>query len=135
MDIALLRSSFETIRPQAEEAARTFYAHLLGTYPQVRPLFAQTDFSQQRKKLMATLAAIVQLVDKPDELHPLLQRLGVSHEAYGVRPEMYAFVSASLLATLAGALGKAWTPELAKSWVEALEVVGEAMIAAQARAA
>ena len=135
MDVQLLRSSFDQVRPIADDAAKIFYGNLLGTYPQVRPLFANTDFDAQRKNLMQTLGAIVATADKPDELTPLLRKLGHSHQGYGVTPEMYAFVSASLLKTLADALGDGWTPELASTWVAALDVVGSAMIAAQEEAA
>lgn len=131
MDIELLRSSFERVRPIADDAARMFYDNLLGTYPQVRPLFAETDFDAQRRNLMQTLATIVAVVDQPDELGPLLETLGRSHQGYGVTEEMYPFVAASLLRTLAGAFGDDWTPELARTWVAALDAVGGAMIAAQ----
>jgi len=135
MDVSLLRSSFDRLRPSAEQAAEAFYGYMLTTYPQVRPLFANTDFREQRKKLMASLAAVVQLVDQPDELHPLLESMGRSHQGYGVTPPMYAFVSASLLHVLAGFFGAAWTPELAQTWASALEVVSRRMIEAQERAA
>ncbi len=131
MDIALLRSSFEAVRPNAEAAAEAFYGTLLNTYPQVRPLFADTDFSQQRKKLMATLSLVVELVDRPDDLLPALDKMGHSHEGYGVTENMYPFVTASLLNTLAGYFGEKWTPEMATTWVEALDVVNARMIQAQ----
>ncbi len=131
MDVALLRSSFEAVRPVADEAARAFYETLLRTYPQVRPLFAETDFTQQRRKLMTTLAAVVDLADKPGELGPLLDTMGRSHAGYGVTAEMYPYVGASLVHTLAAHLGDAWTPELATTWLAALDVVSAAMIEAQ----
>lgn len=135
MDVSLLRSSFDTIRPHADEAARAFYARMLGTFPQVRPLFASTDFDSQRKKLRESIAAVVSLADQPDKLGPVLQKLGASHETYGVQPHMYGYVGFSLMATLADALGEAWTPELATTWETALNVVSKAMIEAQEAAA
>ncbi|MDG2149503.1 MAG: globin domain-containing protein [Planctomycetota bacterium] len=135
MDVTLLRSSFDTVRPIADEAAKAFYSTLLNTYPQVRPLFANTDFDSQRTNLMQSLAAIVTLVDKPDEMGALLTKLGHTHKGYNVTPEMYEFVSASLLGTLAGALGNDWTPETASTWVDALHAVSAAMIEAQNSAA
>ena len=131
MDIALLRSTFEAVRPRADEVARAFYGRLLGTFPQVRPLFANTDFDAQRKSLVQSLATVVSLVDRPDELGPVLTQLGESHNSYGVEPGMYAYVSYSLLATLAETFGDDWTEEAAVTWEAALDHVSSAMIEAQ----
>lgn len=133
MDIALLRSTFELVKPQADDVARAFYGRLLGTFPQVRPLFAHTDFTAQRRNLLQSLATIVAVVDRPDELGPYLERLGVSHNGYRVEPHMYRYVSFALLATLADTFGDDWTPEAAATWEAALDAVSAAMIDAQAR--
>jgi hemoglobin-like flavoprotein len=135
MDISLLRSSFERVRPSADEAAQAFYTYMLGTFPQVRPLFENTDFDEQRKKLMASLSMIVELVDRPEQLGKMLDTMGRSHQGYGVTAPMYLFVSASLLHTLAGFFGDDWTPELADTWATALQVVSAQMIEAQERGA
>lgn len=135
MDITLLRTSWQSLSPRADELARTFYGRLLGTFPQVRPLFARTDFESQRVKLMQSVAAVVALVDRPDDLAPVLARLGASHQGYGVTPVMYRYVSFSMLASLADVAGEAWTEDLARTWEAALEHVGAAMIAAQEAAA
>jgi hemoglobin-like flavoprotein len=131
VDVALLRSSFDAIRPHADDLAKAFYARMLGTFPQVRPLFAKTDFESQRKNLMATLGTVVALADKPEELSPVLERLGQSHNGHGVDASQYPYVEFSLLATLADHLGDGWTAELAETWEAALDVVSTAMIAAQ----
>ena len=133
MDIALLRQTFDLVKPRADDVARAFYARLLGTFPQVRPLFADTDFDRQRRHLIQSLAVIVAAVDHPEQLTPVLDKLGQSHVAYRVEPHMYRYVSFSLLATLADALGDAWTPAAASTWESALDAVSAAMIDAQAR--
>ena len=130
MDIALLRSSFATLAPSADALARRFYARLFATYPQVRPMFRTTDFAEQRRKLMASIAAVVALVDRPEELGPLLATLGRQHHALGVQPRHYEYVAASMLAAMADECGAAWTPELAQAWDEALHVVAARMFAA-----
>ncbi len=134
MDVACLRSTFAQIAPDADAVAKAFYDRMFRVYPQVKPLFKNTEPANQRKKLMASLGAIVNLADDPGELSPLLEQLGRSHAAYQVEPQHYPFVAASLMATLAEAFGEAWTPAAADTWSTALGVVSEAMIAAQARA-
>ncbi len=135
MNVALLRETFERIRPQAHAVALRFYERMFAVYPQVRPLFAGTDPQEQPRKLMATLSAVVAVVDRPDELLPMLDRLGRSHVDYGVQPEQYPYVTASLLATLAEEFGSDWNAEVAETWSAALEFVSARMIEAQRRAA
>ena len=134
MNLELLRSTFAVVRENADDVTRRFYDHLLNTYPQVRPLFTETDFASQRKKLAQSIGAVVAAADNADTLIPLLDKLGRSHKDYGVKPEQYPFVAHSLLATLAATFGEAWTAEAAETWTAALDLVSDEMIEAQARA-
>jgi len=129
MDIALLRSSFEQLKPQADDLAKRFYARMFSTYPQVRPLFKVTDFTEQRRKLMASVAAVVALVDRPEQLRPVLATMGRQHADIGVQPKQYDFVRASMLAAMADSLGERWTAELSHTWDEALRFVSDEMCA------
>ena len=135
MNVPLLRSTFQQLAPLADDVARRFYARMFSVYPQVVPLFRNTDPAAQRQKLMASVAAVVALVDRPDELEPALAQMGRSHQGYGVTPEQYEYVCASMLATLAETFGEAWTAEVSDTWAAALRHVSERMIAAQAVAA
>lgn len=132
MNIELLRSTFNAVTPRADDVAKVFYSKMLTVFPQVRPLFADTDFEAQRRNLIMSLAAVVKLVDQPDELHPILVKLGESHNGYGVTAHMYRYVSYSLLATLAETFGDDWTVEAAETWEAALDHVSQKMIEAQA---
>ena len=134
MNIALLRSSFAALQPAADALARRFYARLFATYPQVRPLFRSADLAEQRRKLMASLAAVVALADRPDTLGPVLATMGAQHARLGVEPRHYEYVTASMLAAMADGCADAWTPELARTWDEALQLVSRQMIAAGAAA-
>lgn len=135
MDVTLLRSTFDLVSTDADRLTRDFYEHLLGTFPQVRPLFAETDFAEQRRKLAASLAAVVASVDRPDVLLPVLDDLGRGHAALGITPGMYGYVGFSMLSTLARHLGDAWTEEAATTWEAALGFCSERMIAAASAAA
>jgi nitric oxide dioxygenase len=130
MDVALLRASFATLQPSADALARRFYARLFATYPQVRPLFKITDFTEQRRKLMASVAAVVALADHPERLEPVLATMGRQHAGLGVQPHQYEYVCASMLAAMSDECGERWTPELAQAWDEALRLVSARMVAA-----
>jgi hemoglobin-like flavoprotein len=129
MNIALLRSSFAALQPSADSLARRFYARLFATYPQVRPLFKTTDFAEQRRKLMNSVAAVVAGADRPESLGPVLATMGRQHTELGVLPRHYEYVTASMLAAMADECGDAWTPEVARTWDEALRFVSDQMLA------
>ena len=135
MNVSLLRSTFATLAPRADDVAQRFYARMFAVYPQVVPLFRNTDPATQRRKLMASVDAVVSLVDRPDELEPVLAQMGISHNGYGVEPVQYEYVCASMLATLAETFGEAWTAEVSDTWAAALRHVSDRMIAAQQAAA
>jgi len=67
LNVTLLRSTFDQIAPRADDVAQRFYARMFTVYPQVRPLFANTVPAEQRKKLMASIATVVALVDRPED--------------------------------------------------------------------
>jgi hemoglobin-like flavoprotein len=131
MNVTLLRQSFDRLAPNADSLAKRFYARMFSTYPQVRSLFdGVADFAEQRRKLMASVAAVVASVDKPEALEPLLHKMGREHVEYGVQPHQYDYVRASMLAAMSDELGDEWTPEIAATWDEALRAVSDIMCSA-----
>ena len=74
--------------------------------------------------------ALVAVVDHLEDLSGLaghLRGLGAKHHGYGVTDEMYGWVGASLLATLAEVAGPDWSPELADAWAEAYGAIAALM--------
>ncbi|WP_052889633.1 globin family protein [Thermogemmatispora carboxidivorans] len=130
MNAPLLKESFGLIAPQKEAFARQFYERLFATYPQTRPLFANTDMRRQEGALMATLAAVVAGVERGENLGPVLHKLGERHYRYGVQPEHYPLVGQALIATFVDFLGPRFTPAMQDAWVQAFEVISSQMIAA-----
>ena len=126
----LIRNSFAALEPQAEELTSTFYERLFNKFPQVIPLFENTDIKQQSKKLLAALTLVVNNIDKPEVLERALTSMGEKHQAYGALPEHYPAVAETLLEVMAEYAGNLWTAEVAQAWAEALDLVAEKMIAA-----
>ena len=75
----------------------------------------------QRQHLAATLALLVRNLAYRDVLDGPLMDLGAQHVSFGARPEHYPVVRASLLGSLADALGPDWTAELAADWALLLD--------------
>ena len=125
--VALIRCSFAKITPIAEEVAALFYGRLFDIAPEVKPLF-RGDMKEQGRKLMATLAAVVNGLADLETILPAASALAKKHVAYGVRAEHYAPVGVALLWTLERGLGEEWTPDLAAAWTNAYTMLSGYMI-------
>lgn len=127
LDIAAIRESFDRVKPHAQEFVDQFYVNLLGDYPAAKALFERVDMAKQKGALLGSLVQIVTLLDKPAPLGKYLQALGARHVNYGTEDLHYEWVGKSLLKTLGGMLGDAWTPALAQQWTMAVQAIAEAM--------
>ena len=126
----LIRASWASVAPIADDAARLFYDRLFELDPSLRPMFAHTDMAGQRKVLMQTLAVVVKSIDRLEALVPAVEALGRRHAGYGVQPGHYATVGRALLDTLAIGLGGAFTPAVQEAWSDAYTLLAGVMLAA-----
>ena len=126
--IKLVQESFAKVAPISEQAAVIFYDRLFELAPQVRAMFPN-DMTEQRKKLMATLAVVVNGLANLEAVLPAASALAKRHVAYGARPAHYPVVGGALLWTLEKGLGEAWTPEVAAAWTAAYGTLSTFMIA------
>jgi hemoglobin-like flavoprotein len=131
MDAQRLKANFAQVADHGLEVADYFYADLFEANPGYRSLFP-ASMARQHKVLLEALAQIVGSVDDADRLVPYLERLGREHRGFGVNPEHFPAVGASLVATLRYFSGPSWTPELEKDWVTAYGVVADVMVKAGA---
>jgi hemoglobin-like flavoprotein len=127
--ITLVRTSFDSVRPVATQAAAMFYDRLFERQPDVAPLF-RSNMAQQGERLMGMIAAAVDLLDQPQRLQPALAELGRRHVGYGVQAAHYDAVGHALLDTLAAALGAAFTPSHRAAWAALYQHVSHTMQAA-----
>ncbi|MEO8279391.1 MAG: globin family protein [Ideonella sp.] len=127
--IQLVRSSFALVSPIASQAAALFYGRLFDTDPSLRPLFGD-DIAIQGARLMSMIGAAVGLLDRPNALIPVLQKLGARHVGYGVVEAHYATVGNALMWTLEQGLGDAFTAETRAAWAEMYGIVSRTMIEA-----
>jgi nitric oxide dioxygenase len=125
--IKLAQDSFAKVGPISDKAAELFYGRLFEIAPQVRAMFPD-DMSEQRKKLMATLAIVVQGLNNLDTILPAASALAKRHVSYGAEAAHYPVVGQALLWTLERGLGPSWTPEVAAAWTGAFTTLSEFMI-------
>ena len=126
--VELLETSFEKIKPKADEFVSSFYENLFSANPEAKPLFSSTDMAAQKKKLLGSLVLVVENLRKPDRLTEALKGLGARHVKYGALPEHYPLVGNALLTTFEQYLGADWTEEVKQAWVKAYGVITELML-------
>jgi hemoglobin-like flavoprotein len=125
--VKLVQQTFGQVVPVADKAAEIFYDRLFEIAPEVKPLF-HGDMAEQRRKLIATLAAVVSgLSDLPSVL-PAASALAKRHVDYGAKPEHYSVVGEALLWTLARGLGPQWNNQVADAWTAAYATLSGFMI-------
>ena len=126
--VQLVQDSFAKVVPISETAAVLFYDRLFEIAPQVKAMFP-ADMTEQRRKLMATLAAVVNGLGNLTSILPAASALAKRHVSYGAKAEHYPVVGAALLWTLEKGLGDGWTPEIAQAWTTAYGTLSGYMIA------
>jgi hemoglobin-like flavoprotein len=113
--VQLVQQSFAKVAPISEQASVIFYDRLFEIAPQVRAMFPD-DMKEQRKKLMATLAVVVNGLTNLEAVLPAASALAKRHVSYGAKPDHYPVVGSALLYTLEKGLGNGWTPDVAAAW-------------------
>ena len=125
--VKLVQESFSKVVPISETAAVIFYDRLFEVAPAVKAMFP-SDMTQQRKKLMMMLAAVVNGLGNLESILPAASALAKRHVDYGARPEHYPVVGRALLWTLEKGLGEAWTSDVADAWTTAFGTLSGYMI-------
>jgi hemoglobin-like flavoprotein len=125
--VKLVQQSFAKVAPISEQAAKIFYERLFEVAPQVKAMFP-SDMTEQRKKLMATLAVVVNGLSNLEAVLPAASALAKRHVSYGAKPDHYPVVGGALLWTLEKGLGDAWTSDVAAAWTAAYGTLSTYMI-------
>jgi hemoglobin-like flavoprotein len=123
LNVPLLRKSFDLVVERQPKLTARFYEILFARHPEVRPLFGRRSTEAQAQMLQEALVAVMDHLEDASWLEQNLGNMGSKHAEYGVTDEMYNWVGAALLATLAEVAGDAWTPELEEAWSDAYGAV------------
>ncbi|HMK81393.1 MAG TPA: globin family protein [Xanthobacteraceae bacterium] len=125
--VKLVQASLAKVAPISDKAAELFYGRLFEIAPQVRAMFP-AELSEQRKKLMTTLAIVVNGLGDLPAILPAASALAKRHVGYGAEPAHHPVVGEALLWTLEKGLGDAWTPPVAAAWKQAYATLSRFMI-------
>ena len=109
----------------------TFYDLFLSKSPEIRKMFAKTDFKIQKLMLRQSLLALICFDRGIAGTREEIERLATRHKELEVKPEMYSM----WLDALCEAIKKhdpEYTPELEQNWRQAMRKSIDEMIEAQA---
>ena len=123
----LVRESFESMREYETSVVTLFYGRLFEIAPETRALF-KIDIRQQSRKLMDTLRAAVDSLDRFSELSPFLAELGRKHVTYGVQTQHYEKLRSALLWAMGQALGLEFDRETRAAWDQLLTAISSLML-------
>jgi len=130
LDVDTLEASYTLLEPNLQQVVYNFYDELFSRYPEVKPMFANTNRATQAKKLVASLQLVAQNLRNVDTLAEALTELGKRHQGYGAEAAHYQAVNETLIDVMKAAAGKAWTQKVNQAWTQALNVITEVMLGA-----
>src|SRR5258707_15300077 len=93
--IKLVQDSFAKVAPISEQTAVLLYDRLFEVAPSVKAMFP-ADMTEQRKKLMATLAVVVNGLSNLESVLPTATSLPSRNVADGAKPSHYPVVGGAL---------------------------------------
>jgi hemoglobin-like flavoprotein len=116
--VALVRGSWERVRPIRDRAGALFYQRLIELDPGLAPMFP-VGVAAQGRTLMTMVDLVVSSLDRLGDLVPAVRALGQRHAGYGVEHEHYELGGRALLETLQVGLGDAFDAETRDAWAVA----------------
>lgn len=128
LDIEILENSFNRVKNNAVAFSASFYSRLFSHHPELKPLFAKADANAQEKKLIASLAIIVENLRNPEQLTMALKSLGAYHQEVGTIKDHYPFVGQALIETFVQYLGDDWNQKTEQNWLDAYNLITEIML-------
>ena len=123
----LVVESWQSVTADRDHIATAFYERLFEIDAHARQLFARTNMTEQRVKVMTMLDDIVRNLDQLDELIPTVAALGRRHYGYGVQDGDYDRVREALLGAIGNSLGDAFTRDVRNAWEEAYALTASVM--------
>ena len=115
-EVKLLRHSFARLARRYNVIACLIFDRLFELDPTLRPLFPD-DMRDRNRKLMETIALIVQRLDQPAAVALLVRQLGQRYDVDYVLRQHHAAFGEALLWGLRYGLVTGYNDEVEQSWV------------------
>ena len=130
-----VRSTWAVLAPRADEVMTQFYALLFELAPDAKPMFTRVDMALQRQKFTEMLAAMVHLLEDPEDIIVAAGPSARRHVAYGVKDRHLDAGREAFIGALDIALSDQFTPAARQAWRELYDLAAGVMRRAGVRAA
>jgi hemoglobin-like flavoprotein len=117
MDADLIERSLEIAAAQGGDLTPMVYDRLFAAYPEMRALFVRdTNGSVRGEMLARVFEMILDFIDRRAYAAQMIQCEVVTHEGYGVPPEVFGVFFGVVRDTLRELAGAAWTADMDGAW-------------------
>ncbi|NME67471.1 globin domain-containing protein [Flammeovirga aprica] len=124
--IELVQHSFTLITPHRKQFSDLFFAKLFQVDP-VLESSLKLDPSDQERKMIPMLSAVVNGLVDIELIIPILHDFGRTHAEYNVEDTHYEAVKQALLYALETVLEQEWTSEISIAWNTCYTVIIDIM--------
>ncbi|WP_425050362.1 globin domain-containing protein [Psychromarinibacter sp. S121] len=128
--IALIRWSFDKMRPKLQPASTEFYERLFALRPDLRAMFREDDIAGQGMKFMTTMETVLDGIEVPQAVAGRIEELGQHHRRMGVTAEMFGPMEEALIETLRSVMGEDLGADVETAWRAAYADLKDAMVKA-----
>lgn len=132
---AVVEATLPLLEAHGDQVTARMYERLFAAVPAARALFngAHMVPGGQLSALAAAIVRCARVIDDPDALAGLVERIAHRHVAVGARSEHYPIVGQHLLLAVRDVAGEAATPEVMTGWEEAYGILAEAFMQREAQ--
>ena len=119
MDTALIEHTLELAADLGADLTPRVYERQFAAHPEMEALFIRdTNGSVRGEMLARVFEMILDFIDRRAYAVQMIQCEVVTHDGYGVPPQVFGLFFATVADTLKDSLGAAWTGEMDGAWRE-----------------
>jgi len=117
MDAALIEDTLERAAELGGDLTVRVYERLFALHPEMQPLFVRdTNGSVRGEMLARVFEMMLDFIDRRAYAAQMIQCEVVTHDGYGVPPEVFGVFFGVVADTLREVLGAEWTAETDTAW-------------------
>lgn len=122
MDASLIERSLEIAAERDTDLTSRVYARLFADHPEMESLFVRDTNGAVRGEMLARVfEMILDFIDRRAYAAQMIQCEEVTHEGYGVPPEVFGVFFGKVADTLREVVGADWSPAVEAAWREMLD--------------
>ncbi|MDB5479821.1 MAG: hypothetical protein JWO83_874 [Caulobacteraceae bacterium] len=122
MDASLIERSLEIAAERDADLTPRVYARLFADHPEMEAMFVRDTNGAVRGEMLARVfEMILDFIDRRAYAAQMIQCEVVTHEGYGVPPDVFGVFFGKVADTLREVVGADWTPAVEAAWREMLD--------------